>query len=391
MVSIALLMIEQAYDETTNALLKVAGEPILYHQIVQLRNFGIKDFIVAIEKVDARALHVATYLRGEGIEIEFISRLAALSDSFGRDDIFLMVSDGLWSSDKHIEDIMNANAPELVVFENDEKLSKFELIDLKYRWSGLAKLNGELLSSVESLPEDSAIHSTLLRLALQHDYALKVIEYAPSSLSKITEQSDANIVNEDYIRLSLETTNKRGFLENTLFCALANYMMRYVWKKRETQPALGYIIKYNYLLFFALAIVFAVFNFNITSYILGIIGCFSAFFKQVEQHIKPATDTLFAHIIINMSLLLIIFITAYHGYDLWSIVGAIIIFLLGYSIRELNFHSHYDRLVFSFSDILCVLILATLLGVQIYAIMAIAILYALWIFGGIILLGSQRP
>lgn len=384
-------MIEQAYGETPNVLLKVAGEPILYHQIVQLRKFGINRFIVAVDKVDAQALNIATSLRREGIEIEFVSRLAALSDMLGRDDSFLMISDGIWSSDKHIEDIINANASELLAFENDEKLSKFELIDLNYRWSGLARLSGELLSAIENLPEDSAIQSTLLRLALQHDYALKVIEYTPSSLTKITDQSAANNASEDQIKSSQKLMNTRGLFENIFFSPLSNYAMRLLWRKQEVQPALGYAIGYSYTLFFILAIVFAILNFSILSYILGIIGCFCAFFKQVQHHIKPATDNLFAHIITNISILLIMIITAYHWHNLWSIGGVIITFLLGYSVRKLNFQPHYDRLIFSFSDIFSILIVVSLLNVQMYMIMAIAILYALWIFGGVALLKPKGP
>lgn len=389
MISIALLMIDHIYDDAPSEIVKVAGEPILYHQIVQLRNFGINRFIVTVEKVDSKALNIAANLRREGIEIEFVSRLSALSDMLGSDDKFLMISDGIWSSDKHIENIIYADGSEILVFENDENLSQFELIDLNYRWCGLARLNGELLYSIDNLPEDSAVQSTLLRIALQQNYPLKVIEYVEESLSKIADQSAADRISKDRIKSSQERMNIRGFFETIIFYPLVNFLMPSLWKENEVRPVVGYAIEYSYLLFFALAIISATFNLEILSFTLTIIACFTWFFREVYNHIKPIKDNISSTMFGNISIFLILTISAYHWQNLWSISGVIVTLFLGLSVKKLDFQTLYNRLIFSFSDIFLIMILASFFNVQIYAIMVIAMLYSLWIFGGTILMKSK--
>ncbi len=389
MISIALLMIDHIKDDTSSELVKVSGEPILYHQIVQLRNFGINRFIVAVEKVDSKALAIAANLRREGIEIEFVSRLSALSDMLGRDDKFLMISDGIWSNDKHIENIINAKDTEILVFENDENLSQFELIDLNYRWYGLARLNGEILSSIDNLPEDSAVQSTLLRIALQQNHPLKTIEYKQESLSKITDQSAADRISKDRIKSYKDRMNIRGFFETIIFYPLVNFLMPSLWKENEVRPVIGYAIEYSYLLFFALAIIFAIFNLAILSFTLAIIGCFAWFFREVHHHMKPIKNNISATLFGNMSIFLILTILAYHWQNLWSFAAVFITLCLGLSVRKLDFQPLYNRLIFSFSDIFFIMILAYIFNVQIYAMMIIAMLYSLWIFGGTILTKSK--
>ncbi len=389
MVSIALLMIEQSHNKIATEQIKVAGEPLLYHQIVQLRNFGISRFIIAVEKIDSMTLQIATNLRSEGVEVEFISRLDALGDILASDDSFLMISDGVLSSDKHIENMMNALSSEILVFENDDKLSRFELIDLNYRWSGLARLTGDILSSIENLPEDSAIQSTLLRIALQQDCMLKVIESVPSSLIRITERSAAKSLSEAKIKSSLKAINLRGFCETILFYPLIRFLLLYLWRGGQFSLLNKYTINYGYLLFFAIAIIFAILGFSIASYILAIIAYFCCCFRKIQNNLKPNADIKSVQIISDVSIFLILIVTVHTKDNLWSVSGAIIIFLLGYSAQRLSFEINYNRFIFSFCDILCLMVLALIFDIQSYAIIIISILYALWIFGGTILLNSQ--
>lgn len=385
LVSSALLMIDPNVDETPLSLLKVLGEPLLYHQIMQLRKFGIERYIVAVEKVNSEALLVAANLRRDGITIEFVSRLSALKDMLGSEDVFLMISDAIWSNDAHIEDMVNTDAPQILAFHNEEKTSLFELIDLNTRWAGLARLHGGILSTIDELPEDSAIQSTLLRLALQQDCRLKTIEYEASSYAKITDQTRADALSEKKMHGSKEYLNVRGVLETLFFYPLAQFIMRFLWKKREIRPVIGHAIDYSYALFFALAIVCALLQFNILSYILAIIGCFCAFLRQFQRHLKPRGDTVVAVIFINLSIFSILIISALYWQTIESVGIAAITFLLGYSVKALYFQPLYDRFIITLSDIFLIMIIATLWAAEIYVLLSIAILYSLWIFGGMIL------
>lgn len=383
-------MIDQNVDETLVSLLEVSGEPLLYHQIVQLRKLGISRYIVAVEKVDGEVLNLAANLRRDEIEIEFVSRLTALSDMLGPDDSFLMISGGIWANDKHIEDMIHADTSEILVFDNEKKLSEFELIDSNYRWSGLARLSGDILSLIDDLPEDSAVQSTLLRLALQHDCALKVLDYAPSSLTKIADQLTANGLSENQINSAKDYVDARGFSEIILFYPLTKFALRSLWKKKEIWPVTNFITEYSYLIFFALAIVFALLNFIILSYTWAVIGCFFIFLKQFLHHLKPNDDNLLTSIITNVSIIILLIVGAFHWQNLWSIGLAVITFLLGYSVRKLYFQPLYDRLILSFADIFLIMIIASILSIEIYAIMSIAILYSSWIFCGILLYKAHQ-
>lgn len=383
-------MIQQSCDEPTIKPLKVSGEPLLYHQIIQLRKFGINRFIVAVEKIDSMALHIATILRRKGIEIEFISRLAALSDILGADDSFLMISDGVWSNDTHIENIIHAISQEILVFENDDSLSIFERIDLNYRWSGLAKLKANILSSIDNLPEDAAIQSTLLRLALQNHSTLKVIEYSSSSLIRVTDQSMANNLSEAQIKTAQVAMNIRGFFEIILFYPLVQFILFYFWREEEFRPSTEYIIQYAHIILFILAIIFASFEFTILSYMLAVISYFCWFFRGFQNNIKANNEGKWGYRMSNMCIFIILFITAYQEQNLWSVGAAILLFLLGYSAKILKFEPIYDRLALSFCDIFFLMIAATIFNIQSYAMLVISIVYALWIFGGTFMINANN-
>lgn len=349
----------------------ILGEPIIYHQIMQLKNLGIERFIITIDVVDIKALTLADRLKTSGILIEFITSVNALGDILRADDEFIMISDAIWCNDDHIYDALICPNEQILVIQNCEENSRFELIDLNHRWAGIAKLYGSLLSSLRDMPEDSALQSSLLRLALQKGYDQKTIDAQDGSLIKVSSNGHANEITETKIDNVHEAHPNAGFWDRYIFPTISKRIIKSLYRNSENRVISLNILGYVPLLLAIMAICFALLKINIISFGFAFLCTAALFvshqFNKISLVGKNQDLTLYGtYILLLMGLMLSAGTIDDHLY----IYSSLILFSLAFISQNISIHRPYDWLALSIADIYFVLIIAAIFQVQLAVIVA---------------------
>lgn len=383
MVNTALLMIDGlASDDIILALEPIAGQPIIYHQILQLQKFGVSRFIVTVDAVDAKLLAITSKLRGYGIEVEFVQNLHALGDILGKSEPFIIVSDAIWCADSHIEALISEDRPNIFVVDNNDANNAFELIDLNTRWSGIAKLDGDLLAELDALPKDSAVHSTLLRLALQNNYALHSIDVSDQSITKISNINEAASISDGRLAYCHQQNLPNGIFELFIFKPISDVIIRHLWRTSDAKPIVNYAAQYGSIIFAILGVLFSIINLTTASFALGFLCCFSLFFEHRYNFVQSRDDDKKIAIPSIIGLMIIAMLAALNIADYIHIYATIMLFPLYYAAKNIMMELRHYRFLLSISDIFFALIIASIFNMQTAFIILMSLMLAVWICAG---------
>lgn len=375
MVSIALLMIGEATpDCMPNALQPISGKAIIHRQILQLRKLGIDRFIVAVDVMNSRILTFAEGLRKDNIEIEFVRTLHVLGDILNHNDEFIMIADALHCDDIDLKTLIDEKA-QIWVVENDKSKSAFELIDLNYRWSGLAKLDGSIIDLLEKMPEESAVHSTLLRLALQKSFDIIPVNIV---LKIIKGRNDADDITNAEFQNIYEIDRHKGFLERYALKNIIKYLLYFVWEKPETKK----VMQFGAIVMAVLTAILAFFGVVTTCYISAFLCSIMLVIQKNYYYFENKIVDFRKLEILTLIILFMAVITL--GYDQYlHYYTTIILFLMGYSLSYI--HRSYIKYHLSFADIFLILMIMSLWNIQMIASMTLSTLMAVMITINIVL------
>lgn len=166
-VTAAVLCIDAPADPTANpmCLRRLMGQPILVHQIMQLRRHGITNFAIAVESVPAELHIIVERLVLQGIEAQIVRHGSALK--LTPSERVLVRKSDFWIDDVLLEAFLKQDGNRIAVVDEGPAHTAFERIDLNRRWPGLALLESDLIQSDADMPDDWNMASTLLRKCLQ--------------------------------------------------------------------------------------------------------------------------------------------------------------------------------------------------------------------------------
>lgn len=380
-VNTALLMIDNANENLQPAsLLSVAGKAIIHRQISQLRKLGVTRFIIAIASMNSHILEFTNDIRKTGIEVEYVRSLHALGDILSDTDQFLLMSEAILCEDSYIEALCRSKKAQILALANVSKYDQFELIDLEHRWAGLAKIDGSLISSLEIMPEDSDIHSTLLRLALQNKCNLNIIKPSAYDIFKIGGLEQAEHLSNIYLKTLGDIIKNKAVVETFIFTPATMAILPKLWNNRSAREALQFIPS----AIGSVSLLFLLLQWYVIAFTLALIMCFSSSLLQKYNYFNETKIPAIFNIIEPILLLLLLLLSVTSSPPIYYIVSTIL-FLLCYSIQHLNFDKRLHIFRVSFPDIFLILLLTSVWNVQSYAILTMALLLSIWIFIGIVL------
>lgn len=382
MVGIALLMIDDiSENDIANAYQPILGQANIHYQILKLRKMGIERFILSVEAIDIQAHRLADDLKTHGIEVEFISTLTGLGDLLRSDDQFLMICDALWCDDKHIIDVINAENLTIAVVENVDENADFEIINAQYRWAGIAKLDGSIISLLRDLPDDSALQSSLLRLALQNNCPTKNIAQYEEPLMKIKNRHRANQISNAIIEKVQRDSANRGFFDLHIFPLISLFILRRIFIRLDTDIYLTKNVQYSPIILSLCAIIFALIKLPILSFAFLFLCSFSIYLSNIYGSLTCKNHGWSIYFIYIFILIALILNAPMEHYQIYLYAVAMLI-LLGLALNNMVQNvaeKNYNNLIFSFSDIFFLLMIASIFQIHHYAIFLLSIIYALWI------------
>ena len=381
-------MIDNASEnQRPAALLRVAGKAVIHRQISQLRKLGVERFIISTASMNSYILQFTNDLRRVGIEVEYVRSLHALGDMLSEDDQFLLMSEAVLCDDKYLETLCGNDVSQILALENIAEYEQFELIDLEHRWAGLAKIDGKLISALDMMPEDSDIHSTLLRLALQNGCALNIIEPNPDDIFKVVNQKQAKQLSNIYLQNLDETIGEKGLTETYIFMPVTKMILPKLW----ANVSIGKSLHYMPLIIGITALISLYFQWYILAFIIIFIVRFVSYLLQKYNHFNEETRYGIAGDIVVSILLLLILLFSVPSATIDQYIITMILFLLCYSIQYLSFNNRINKFLLSFSDIFLILIIASIWSSQGYAIMGIVLALTFWVFiGAVVMPRSNR-
>lgn len=213
------------------ALLQVAGQPLLLHQIQRLVAAEIRKFLVEVDVVSGAVIAVADRMKLSGISVEFIRSPADLQGRLGDGELLLVMSDGVVASDDLIAEMVSRPSASIVTLDGRKENDIFERIDLNSFWSGMALLDRRTVGAIASFPEGWSIGSSLLRQALQD-----AVVHRPLAQELVTSKLFRRVLTQDEAEgLTKELLIRRahhadGFIEAHLFGPVAARFAPLVWK-----------------------------------------------------------------------------------------------------------------------------------------------------------------
>lgn len=382
MVSTALLMIDaDEQGDVCAAWFDVAGKSVICRQLMQLKRMGITRFIISINAMNDRIRTFSDEIKDMGIKVEYVQTLHALGDILGKNDQFLMISEAILTNDQTIKLLMTDSRNQILALENSDQYATFELIDLNHRWSGVAKIDGALIVSLEDMPMESDIHSTLLRLALQNGCPLTMVTPAEDEILKIHNQDDAMDLTEKYIVNMHKEAGTKGIMESYILKPLSYMTLPKLWAAKSADLPLQYgALALGLLSISMMALQFYVLAFGF-AFAAGCTNCLKGYYNYFG--IKRRRDQIGG---VALSLMFLsTFLLSISVSGAWMHYCAVtLLFLLANSARYLYFNEKLSRFALSFSDIFFILMIASIWNLQIFAIWSLTLISAFWIFAGAI-------
>ena len=172
-----------AYQEDDSgalrALLPLAGRTLVEFQARAAAAAGAAPVVVLVERVPPALQEAFERLRLEGIGIVAVSDPADAVSRFEAGAMLLLVGDGVVAPVELMAALAEEGEAAVATLPDDEAHQRFERIDAKCRWAGVALVESKSLGATAAMLGDWDLQSTLLRRTLQ-DGALRIPVEPPS-------------------------------------------------------------------------------------------------------------------------------------------------------------------------------------------------------------------
>lgn len=156
-----------AAEEGLRATLPLAGRTVIERQARLAAAAGAHPIVVLVERLPAELLAALDRLRAEGVATLVARSVAEAADAIQPSDRLLVIGDGFVADGSHIARLKAAEGASVLTLPDQGLDDRFERIDARSRWAGLAMLDGGMLRHTAAMLEDWDLQSTLLRRALQ--------------------------------------------------------------------------------------------------------------------------------------------------------------------------------------------------------------------------------
>jgi hypothetical protein len=148
-------------------LLPVAGQTLLEFQARTAKSLGAGHIVLLADRMPGALLAAIDRLKSGGVEVDVIRTAREAADSIHPDERLLVLSGGVVAPAALISKLaLEEGAVLLTVAETSEN-QRFERIDARERWTGLAMLDGTILRETAAMLGDWQLGPTLLRIAVQ--------------------------------------------------------------------------------------------------------------------------------------------------------------------------------------------------------------------------------
>lgn len=149
------------------ATLPLAGRTLVERQARLARSAGADRVILLVERLPRELLVAIDRLATEGIGVTVARSASDAADAVQASDRLLLIADGLVADERHISRIASADGAAILTIPDHASDERFERIDARSRWAGLAMIDGETLQRTVAMLHDWDPQSTLLRRAVQ--------------------------------------------------------------------------------------------------------------------------------------------------------------------------------------------------------------------------------
>lgn len=145
----------------------ILGTPRIDFLLRRAQAAGASHAVIYTERVTEAILASAMRLRQDGIGVDIARTAADAAERIHPDESVLLISRDLVVAPARLSMLAGANNPTLLCVADDSAHADFELIDAATRWTGYARIDGEMLRRTVAMVGDWDLGSTLLRRAVQ--------------------------------------------------------------------------------------------------------------------------------------------------------------------------------------------------------------------------------
>ncbi|MDE1466636.1 hypothetical protein [Aurantiacibacter sp. D1-12] len=146
----------------------IAGKSIAQRQLLFARECGCTAVIAFGGGASDQAIALRHAAEKAGMRYQVISNAHALPGAIKDEDSLLVLQPGMLPEARQALDLLRSEGDRMLVVSAGPGTSAgFERIDLDRAWGGALTMPGAWLGRLTGLPEDTAPHAALLRIALQ--------------------------------------------------------------------------------------------------------------------------------------------------------------------------------------------------------------------------------
>lgn len=144
----------------------LGADPIEF-QIRRARDAGAEHAVVYIARISAPLLAAIDRLRRDGLSVAIARSVADVAEYIHPDESVLMIAPDVVVSPARLIAIAGSSEPTLLCVRDEPANERFERIDATARWTGIARIDGDMLRRTAAMVGDWDMASTLMRRAVQ--------------------------------------------------------------------------------------------------------------------------------------------------------------------------------------------------------------------------------
>ncbi len=208
------------------AEVSMLGMPLIEMQARQVHAAGASHIVIATKQVPATLVAAMDRLRAADIDVVLARTAKEAADSIHPEETVLLLAPGCIPANALVEKLAQVEVNVVAVAPLKAMAASREMIDAQHDWSGIARIDGNLIRQTASMLGDWALGSTLVRLALQSGAKLLNVESEDGmGVQTVLTQADANVAVQHLVAQSAPQSTSR--LLDQPFSALGNALGRF--------------------------------------------------------------------------------------------------------------------------------------------------------------------
>ena len=145
----------------------ILGTPLIEFQLRRARSAGARHAVIFAEKPSAPLLASIEQLRREGLSVDLARQVGDTAELIHPDETVLLIAADVVVAPERLATLAGDEGAALLCVRDEPANERFERIDATARWTGFARIDGEILRRTVAMVGDWDLASTLLRHALQ--------------------------------------------------------------------------------------------------------------------------------------------------------------------------------------------------------------------------------